>query len=128
MSRLQRGLSGLHGSANGGSRLGSFLDPVADKLFMACAFGVVLLSHSLSPLEILGVLARDLAAASADRAHDRDLDGVRSCGKFRKMPVEQRQIVGQIPVGNFAAGSHPDALMRGDVPEDRCRRVRTPVQ
>ena len=49
----------------GGSRLGSFLDPVADKLFMACAFGVVLLSHSLSPLEILGVLARDLATALA---------------------------------------------------------------
>jgi phosphatidylglycerophosphate synthase len=49
----------------GGSRLGAFLDPVADKLFMACAFGVVLVSGALSPLEILGVLARDLAAAIA---------------------------------------------------------------
>jgi len=49
----------------GGSRLGAFLDPVADKLFMACAFGVVLVSGELSPLEILGVLARDLAAAIA---------------------------------------------------------------
>jgi phosphatidylglycerophosphate synthase len=49
----------------GGSRLGAFLDPVADKLFMACAFGVVLVSGALSPLEILGVLARDVAAAIA---------------------------------------------------------------
>jgi cardiolipin synthase len=49
----------------GGSRLGGFLDPVADKFFMACAFAVVLLARALSPLEILGVLARDLAAAIA---------------------------------------------------------------
>lgn len=49
----------------GGSRLGAFLDPVADKLFMACAFAVVLLDGALAPLEILGVLARDLAAAIA---------------------------------------------------------------
>lgn len=49
----------------GGSRLGAFLDPVADKLFMACAFGVVLVEHSLTPWEVLGVLARDLAAAVA---------------------------------------------------------------
>jgi phosphatidylglycerophosphate synthase len=49
----------------GGSRLGAFLDPVADKLFMACAFGVVLVSGALSPLEIVGVLARDIAAAVA---------------------------------------------------------------
>src|SRR5258706_1669871 len=41
----------------GGSRLGAFLDPVADKFFMACAFGVVLFSDALSPLEILRVLA-----------------------------------------------------------------------
>ena len=47
----------------GGSRLGAFLDPVADKLFMACAFAVILISGDLSPLEILGVLARDFAAA-----------------------------------------------------------------
>lgn len=49
----------------GSSRLGGFLDPVADKLFMACAFGVVLASHAVSPLELLGVLSRDLAAAVA---------------------------------------------------------------
>jgi CDP-diacylglycerol--glycerol-3-phosphate 3-phosphatidyltransferase/cardiolipin synthase len=49
----------------GGSRLGAFLDPVADKLFMACAFAVVLFSGALAPLEVLGVLARDVAAAVA---------------------------------------------------------------
>jgi CDP-diacylglycerol--glycerol-3-phosphate 3-phosphatidyltransferase/cardiolipin synthase len=49
----------------GSSRLGAFLDPVADKLFMACGFGVVLAAHALSPLEVLGVLARDFAAAFA---------------------------------------------------------------
>lgn len=49
----------------GASRLGSFLDPVADKLFMAAAFGVVLFSGALHPLEVVGVLARDLVAAVA---------------------------------------------------------------
>jgi CDP-diacylglycerol--glycerol-3-phosphate 3-phosphatidyltransferase/cardiolipin synthase len=49
----------------GGSRLGAFLDPVADKLFMACGFGVVLAARALSPVEVLGVLARDLAAGFA---------------------------------------------------------------
>jgi phosphatidylglycerophosphate synthase len=49
----------------GGSRLGAFLDPVADKLFMACAFGIILVSGALSPFEVLGVLARDIAAAIA---------------------------------------------------------------
>jgi cardiolipin synthase len=49
----------------GGSRIGAFLDPVADKLFMGCAFGVVLMSGALSTWEILGVLARDIAAAIA---------------------------------------------------------------
>lgn len=49
----------------GGSRLGAFLDPVADKLFMACAFAVVLASGALDLLEILGVLARDFATALA---------------------------------------------------------------
>ena len=47
------------------SPLGAFLDPVADKFFMACAFAVVLLERALPPLEVLGVLARDLAAAIA---------------------------------------------------------------
>jgi len=49
----------------GGSRLGAFLDPVADKLFMACAFAVVLVSGALSVFEIVGVLARDFATALA---------------------------------------------------------------
>ena len=49
----------------GSSRLGAFLDPVADKVFMLAAFGVILFDGALSPLEILGVLARDLVAALA---------------------------------------------------------------
>jgi cardiolipin synthase (CMP-forming) len=49
----------------GGSRLGAFLDPVADKLFMACAFAVVLGSGKLNVYEIVGVLARDFATALA---------------------------------------------------------------
>jgi phosphatidylglycerophosphate synthase len=49
----------------GGSRLGAFLDPVADKLFMACAFAVVLVSRALNVFEIVGVLARDFATALA---------------------------------------------------------------
>jgi len=47
----------------GGSRLGKALDPVADKLFMAAAFWVVLRSGVLAPLEVLGVLLRDIVAA-----------------------------------------------------------------
>src|SRR5678815_1974274 len=35
----------------GGSRLGAFLDPVADKLFMARAFAVVLVSGALNVFE-----------------------------------------------------------------------------
>lgn len=49
----------------GSSRLGAFLDPVADKLFMACAFGVVAFSGRLEPFEIVGVLIRDLVATIA---------------------------------------------------------------
>lgn len=49
----------------GGSRLGAFLDPVADKIFIASAFGVVLWSARLTVLEIAGVLLRDLTAAAA---------------------------------------------------------------
>lgn len=49
----------------GASRLGVFLDPVADKLFMAAAFGVVAFAGVLHPLEIVGVLARDIVAALA---------------------------------------------------------------
>jgi cardiolipin synthase len=49
----------------GGSRLGSFLDPVADKLFMATAFGVVAFSGRLDWYEVAGVLARDAVATIA---------------------------------------------------------------
>jgi phosphatidylglycerophosphate synthase len=49
----------------GGSRFGAVLDPVADKLFMAAAFTVVLLSERLAWYEVVAVLARDIAAALA---------------------------------------------------------------
>ncbi|MFQ5703426.1 MAG: CDP-alcohol phosphatidyltransferase family protein [Gemmatimonadales bacterium] len=49
----------------GGSRVGTVLDPVADKLFMASAFWVVLRSNLISPIEILGVLLRDVVAAGS---------------------------------------------------------------
>ncbi len=49
----------------GSSRLGPFLDPVADKLFIAAAFGVVLFSGALHWWEIVLVLARDIAATVA---------------------------------------------------------------
>ena len=49
----------------GSSRLGVFLDPVADKLFMIAAFLVVIRSGALNLFEILGVLARDIGAAIA---------------------------------------------------------------
>ena len=51
----------------GSSRLGVFLDPVADKVFVVAAFAVVLASGALTPLEVLGVLARDLTAPVPDR-------------------------------------------------------------
>jgi len=46
----------------GGSRLGAALDPIADKLFMAAGFFVVLVSGTLHPLEIAAVLLRDILA------------------------------------------------------------------
>ncbi len=49
----------------GGSRLGGFLDPVADKIFVASAFAVVLLSGRLSWWEIALVLLRDILATLA---------------------------------------------------------------
>ena len=49
----------------GSSRLGAFLDPVADKLFMIAAFLVVIDAGVLKLYEIVGVLARDIAAAIA---------------------------------------------------------------
>jgi cardiolipin synthase (CMP-forming) len=49
----------------GSSTLGSLIDPVADKLFMAAAFGVVAVSGRLAPYEIAGVLLRDIVATVA---------------------------------------------------------------
>lgn len=49
----------------GPSRIGTFIDPVADRLFMACAFGVVAFSGWLRWYEVLGVLLRDIAASVA---------------------------------------------------------------
>ena len=54
---------GLVARWTGGSRWGPWLDPVADKAFMASAF-VTLAGHGLlHPLEIIGVLSRDIVAA-----------------------------------------------------------------
>lgn len=54
---------GLVARLTGGSRWGPWLDPVADKVFMATAF-ITLAGHGvLHPLEITGVLARDIVAA-----------------------------------------------------------------
>jgi len=41
------------------------LDPIADKLFVAIAFGVVLASGALTWYEVVGVLARDIIATAA---------------------------------------------------------------
>jgi phosphatidylglycerophosphate synthase len=49
----------------GSSTLGALIDPIADKLFMAAAFGVVAVSGRLAPYEILGVLLRDIVATVA---------------------------------------------------------------
>src|ERR1041385_9517815 len=49
----------------GGSRLGAFLDPVADKIFVATAFAVVFLSGRLAWWEVALVLLRDLLASLA---------------------------------------------------------------
>ena len=58
-------LDGFIARRIGSSRFGSFLDPVADKLFMVCAFGVVVLSGRLAPFEVLAVLLRDVVATIA---------------------------------------------------------------
>ncbi|MBI4503034.1 MAG: CDP-alcohol phosphatidyltransferase family protein [Gemmatimonadetes bacterium] len=55
-------VDGIWARRLGGSRLGVILDPVCDKIFMAAGFLVVLQSGVLRPLEILGVLVRDILA------------------------------------------------------------------
>jgi len=44
----------------GASSLGAKVDPVADKIFSLTAFGVLVLSGALTPLEVLGILLRDI--------------------------------------------------------------------
>lgn len=58
-------LDGFLARRIGSSRFGPFIDPVADKLFMAVAFGTVLFSGELAWWELLGVLARDITASIA---------------------------------------------------------------
>jgi cardiolipin synthase len=49
----------------GGSPLGPVIDPIADKVFMASAVGVVAFSGRLEVWEIVGVLLRDIVATLA---------------------------------------------------------------
>jgi CDP-diacylglycerol--glycerol-3-phosphate 3-phosphatidyltransferase/cardiolipin synthase len=58
-------LDGFLARRFGGSRFGAVLDPIADKLFMACAFGVVLFSGRLQFYEIVAALLRDIWASVA---------------------------------------------------------------
>ena len=46
----------------GGSRVGAVLDPVADKLFIVAAYVAVARRGLLAPVEIVGVLLRDIVA------------------------------------------------------------------
>ncbi len=46
----------------GPSRLGAWMDPVADKVFMLTAFFALLVSGALGWLEVAGVLLRDVLA------------------------------------------------------------------
>ncbi len=58
-------LDGFLARRLGPSGLGAVLDPIADKLFMACAFGVVAFSGRLAVYEVIAVLLRDIAATVA---------------------------------------------------------------
>ena len=49
----------------GSSALGTVVDPIADKLFMACAFGVVAFSRRLELYEIAAILLQDIVATIA---------------------------------------------------------------
>ena len=58
-------LDGFIARRLGSSRYGTFIDPVADKLFMAAAFLVVVRTSELHWYEIAGVLLRDIVATIA---------------------------------------------------------------
>lgn len=49
----------------GPSRIGAVLDPITDKVFMVAAFAMLALSRALTPLEVAGVLLRDILAPLA---------------------------------------------------------------
>jgi CDP-diacylglycerol--glycerol-3-phosphate 3-phosphatidyltransferase/cardiolipin synthase len=55
-------LDGMLARRVGSSRMGAVLDPVADKVFMTSAFVTIGARGVLSPLEVLGVLSRDILA------------------------------------------------------------------
>lgn len=55
-------LDGILARRVGSSRLGAVLDPVADKVFMTSAFLTVGSRGVLQPVEVLGVLGRDVVA------------------------------------------------------------------
>ena len=46
----------------GPSRLGAWMDPVTDKIFMLTAFAMLALSGALGPFEVAGALLRDVLA------------------------------------------------------------------
>ncbi len=58
-------VDGIWARRIGGSRLGAALDPIADKAFIISAFAVVARSGVLAPVELLGVLLRDIVAVGA---------------------------------------------------------------
>ena len=58
-------LDGYWARRAGGSRVGGWLDPVCDKIFMGAAFFAVFQRHLLPPLEIAGALLRDIVAVAA---------------------------------------------------------------
>lgn len=58
-------LDGPIARRRGSSVYGPVLDPIADKVFMAAAVGVVAFSGRLEPYEIIGVLLRDIVATVA---------------------------------------------------------------
>src|SRR5262249_53164116 len=55
-------LDGFWARRVGSSRVGVILDPICDKIFMACGFIAVFQGGLLHPLEIIGVLIRDIVA------------------------------------------------------------------
>lgn len=58
-------LDGPVARRRGSSAYGPVLDPIADKVFMAAAVGVVAFSGTLEWYEIVGVLLRDIVATIA---------------------------------------------------------------